>query len=187
MKRSSCSNVKLAEKFLCIFLKWGAMKVGVISVQGAALEHISASERALTDLGMEGKVFQVRKRQELEQADCVIIPGGESTTISKLLVRFDMYDLLVEMGRSGVPMLGTCAGCVLLAKGGDEEVAKTGTKLLGLMDMDVDRNAFGRQRESFEAPLNIAGLEGTFPGVFIRGPGDKAGVGRLQSAFRIWK
>jgi 5'-phosphate synthase pdxT subunit len=66
--------------------------------------------------------------------------------------------------------MGTCAGCVLLAKEGDAEVAKTGTRLLGLMDMAVDRNAFGRQRESFEAPLDINGMASPFPGVFIRGP-----------------
>ena len=67
-------------------------------------------------------------------------------------------------------MMGTCAGCVLLAKEGDDEVERTDTKLLGLMDMGVDRNAFGRQRESFEAPLEIKGLDSPFPGVFIRGP-----------------
>ena len=66
--------------------------------------------------------------------------------------------------------MGTCAGCVLLAKEGDTEVERTGTRLLGLMDMAVDRNAFGRQRESFEAPLDLKGMSAPFPGVFIRGP-----------------
>jgi 5'-phosphate synthase pdxT subunit len=102
--------------------------------------------------------------------DAVIIPGGESTTIAKLLWRFGLHQRLVEMARTGLPIMGTCAGLVLLAKEGDDQVQKTETKLLGLMDMAVDRNAFGRQRESFEAELVIDGLDSPFPAVFIRAP-----------------
>ncbi|MDD1770676.1 MAG: pyridoxal 5'-phosphate synthase glutaminase subunit PdxT [Methanomassiliicoccales archaeon] len=146
------------------------MKVGVISVQGAFPEHISASERAMSSLGLEGEVFAVRKASELGGVDAIILPGGESTTISRLLVRFHIHDRIVELARNGTPMMGTCAGLVLMAKEGDDEVERTGTKLLGLMDMSVDRNAFGRQRESFEAPLDLKGLDAPFPGVFIRAP-----------------
>ena len=146
------------------------MKAGVISVQGAVPEHVKALEQAMSGLGISGTVVNVRRPAELEEVSCLVIPGGESTTISKLLRRFDLHDRLVRIAADGVPVMGTCAGCVLLAKEGDAEVEKTGTKLLGLMDMGVDRNAFGRQRESFEAPLDIEGLEAPFPGVFIRGP-----------------
>jgi pyridoxal 5'-phosphate synthase pdxT subunit len=146
------------------------MKIGVISVQGAFPEHIKASERALAKTGTIGKVQAVRQAAQLDQVDAIIIPGGESTTISRLLVRFGLHERIVKMAGEGVPILGTCAGLVLLAKEGDGQVEKTDTKLLGLMDMAVDRNAFGRQRESFEAELNIKGLEGPFPAVFIRAP-----------------
>jgi len=80
-----------------------------------------------------------------------------------------MFPKIVERAKDGMPVMGTCAGCVLLAKKGDEEVQRTGTKLLGLMDMTVRRNAFGRQRESFEAMLDVEGL-GAFQAVFIRAP-----------------
>ncbi|WP_019176350.1 pyridoxal 5'-phosphate synthase glutaminase subunit PdxT [Methanomassiliicoccus luminyensis] len=146
------------------------MKAGVVSVQGAAPEHVRALQQAMAGLGVKGAVVSVRRPSDLEEVSCLVIPGGESTTISKLLRRFELHDRIVRMAEEGVPMMGTCAGCVLLAKEGDAEVEKTGTRLLGLMDMGVDRNAFGRQRESFEAPLDIAGLEAPFPGVFIRGP-----------------
>jgi len=146
------------------------MRAAVISVQGAAPEHVRALERAMANLGLAGEAVAVRRPEQLAGASCVVIPGGESTTISKLLRRFGLHEPLVRMGREGVPIMGTCAGCVLLASEGDEEVRKTETRLLGLMDMAVDRNAFGRQRESFEASLHIDGLNSPFPGVFIRGP-----------------
>ncbi|MBI0583326.1 MAG: pyridoxal 5'-phosphate synthase glutaminase subunit PdxT [Methanomassiliicoccus sp.] len=146
------------------------MKAGVIAVQGAAPEHVQALEAALADLGRKGSVITVRRPADLEQVSCAVIPGGESTTISKLLLRSGLHELVRERAAEGMPIMGTCAGCVLLAKEGDGEVDRTATKLLGLMDMAVDRNAFGRQRESFEAPLDIEGMDGPFPGVFIRGP-----------------
>lgn len=146
------------------------MKIGVISVQGAFPEHIKASERALAKTGTKGTALAVRQASQLDQVDAIIIPGGESTTISRLLVRFGLHERIVQMAGEGVPILGTCAGLVLLAKEGDGQVEKTDTKLLGLMDMAVDRNAFGRQRESFEADVDIKGLEGPFPAVFIRAP-----------------
>jgi len=121
-------------------------------------------------MGLEGQAVAVRRPEELSGLDCLVIPGGESTTISKLLNRFGLHDGIMEMARSGVPIMGTCAGCVLLAKEGDGEVLKTGTQQLGLMDMAVIRNAFGRQRESFEADVRVEGLHDPFPAVFIRAP-----------------
>jgi len=146
------------------------MKAGVISVQGAAPEHISALNRAFLSLNLAGKTIPIRRSTDLDEVSCLVIPGGESTTISKLLQRFGLFDKIISLARQGMPIMGTCAGCVLLAKEGDEEVAKTGTRLLGMMDMAVNRNAFGRQRESFEAKLCIKGFDGPFPGVFIRAP-----------------
>jgi pyridoxal 5'-phosphate synthase pdxT subunit len=146
------------------------MKLGVVSVQGAFPEHIVSSGKAMRKLGVKGEAKPVRRPADLEGVDAIIIPGGESTTIAKLLWRFGLHQRLVEMAGQGVPIMGTCAGLVLLAKEGDDQVRRTETKLLGLMDMAVDRNAFGRQRESFEAELEIEGLDSPFPAVFIRAP-----------------
>lgn len=146
------------------------MKVGVISVQGAVPEHLRMSEMALEVMGRKGEAIAVRRLDDLRSVDCLIIPGGESTTISKLLRKFNLFEEIVAMGMDGVPIMGTCAGCVLLAKKGGEQAERTGTELLGLMNMAVDRNAFGRQKESFEHPLEIEGLDSPFPGVFIRAP-----------------
>jgi 5'-phosphate synthase pdxT subunit len=148
----------------------GSVKIGVVSVQGAFPEHISAVQRAFSSLGMRGSAVSVRRVADLEGADAIILPGGESTAISKLLVRFKLHERIVALAEGGTPVMGTCAGMVLLAKEGDEEVSNTETKLLGLMDMAVDRNSFGRQRESFEAMLEIEGLDAPFPGIFIRAP-----------------
>lgn len=112
----------------------------------------------------------VRRPSDLERVDCLVLPGGESTTISKLLVTFGLFDGVVERARGGMPMLGTCAGMIVMCQRGDEEVARTDTRLLGLLSAQVDRNAFGRQRESFEAAVEVEGLDSPFHAVFIRAP-----------------
>jgi len=148
--------------------------VGVVAVQGAVTEHLEAFERALKDSGKKGRAFPVRSLKDLEGVQALAIPGGESTTISKLLIKFGLFDGIIRRANAGMPVLGTCAGLVLLAKEGDEEVERTHTRLLGLMDMAVDRNAFGRQKESFEAEITVelSGQEWKkpFPAVFIRAP-----------------
>ncbi len=146
------------------------MKAGVVSVQGAVPEHLSILNAAFEKLGVSGKAVTVRREKDLESVHCLVIPGGESTTISRLLVRFGLFDRIVRMGREGVPIMGTCAGCILLAEEGDPEVERTDTRLLRLIKMQVNRNAFGRQRESFEARLRVKGLDEPFPAVFIRAP-----------------
>jgi len=103
------------------------------------------------------------------KSDGVIIPGGESTTISRLIFRDNIADEILQIAAQGKPVMGTCAGLILLAKHGDEQVEKTDTKLLNLMDIWVKRNAFGRQRESFQVTLNFKGV-GEFDAVFIRAP-----------------
>jgi 5'-phosphate synthase pdxT subunit len=146
------------------------MKVGVIALQGAVSEHIDVVKRALHELEIKGKVMPIRKRKDLEEANGLIIPGGESTTISKLLDKFNMSQIIKEKAEEGMPIMGTCAGCILLAKKGDEEVEKSETKLLGLMAMKVKRNAFGRQRESFETTMDVEGFDLPYKAVFIRAP-----------------
>ncbi len=146
------------------------MNIGVIAVQGDVSEHVDAAQKALGKSGFEGAVLAVRIKDTLSSLDALIIPGGESTTISRLLEKFDMSETIKHRVDEGLPVMGTCAGLIMLAKEGDVEVEKTGTHLLGLMDMKVKRNAFGRQKESFEAPIDVEGLDKPYKAVFIRAP-----------------
>ena len=147
------------------------MRIGVIGVQGDVSEHVDAILRAMKEFGRQGEAFAVRRREDLDRVDGLTIPGGESTTISKLLVKLELFDEIVRRARDeAMPILGTCAGCIVLAKDGGPQARRTQSRLLGLMDMAVDRNAFGRQRESFEADLDVVGLDRPFHGVFIRAP-----------------
>ncbi|MDF2956927.1 MAG: Pyridoxal 5'-phosphate synthase subunit PdxT [Candidatus Alkanophagales archaeon MCA70_species_1] len=147
------------------------MRVGVIGVQGDVEEHIVAMQQALKTLGLRGEVVSIRRSGIVPSCDALVIPGGESTTLSRLMLREGIFSEVLEAAERGVPVLGTCAGMVLLAKEGDEEVAKTGQKLFGLIDAKVKRNAFGRQRESFEVALKMPAIgEEPFNAVFIRAP-----------------
>lgn len=147
------------------------MRIGVVGVQGDVSEHVDAVARAMREAGRTGEAIPVRRPQDLARVDGLTIPGGESTTISKLLVKLGLFDEIVRRATAeGMPIMGTCAGCILLSKEAGAQAEKTKTKLLGLMDMAVDRNAFGRQRESFEADLTVDGLERPFHCVFIRAP-----------------
>src|SRR3954470_19368824 len=116
------------------------MKVGVLALQGAVEEHIRSIELA----GVEG--LSVKKIEELEDVQGLIIPGGESTTIGKLMRKYGFIEAIREFAREGNPVFGTCAGLIVLA----ERLEGAEEPHLGLMDMTVARNAFGRQRESFE-------------------------------------
>ncbi len=145
------------------------VKIGVVALQGDVSEHIEAGRAALARLGKSAAMVQVRRPRDMEEVGALILPGGESTTISKLLRKFGLTELVRRRASEGMPLMGTCAGCILMASEGDEQVDRTETELLGLMDMAVDRNAFGRQHESFEADLQVEGL-GKFRGVFIRAP-----------------
>jgi 5'-phosphate synthase pdxT subunit len=145
------------------------MKIAVVGVQGDVEEHVLAARNALKKLGIDGEVVATRRAGVVSKSDGVIIPGGESTTISKLIFRDSIADEIIELANSGCPVMGTCAGLILLSKHGDEQVEKTGTKLLGLMDIWVKRNAFGRQRESFQVKLDVKNI-GEFEAIFIRAP-----------------
>jgi len=145
------------------------MRIAIIAAQGDIEEHVLATRKAMEKMGMEGEAFATIKKEEVAKSDAIILPGGESTTISKLIHKSSVAEEIIKAAKEGKPVMGTCAGCILLAKYGDEEVRKTGTKLLGLMDIWIKRNAFGRQRESFQAMLDIKGI-GKFEAVFIRAP-----------------
>ncbi|MGU3473676.1 pyridoxal 5'-phosphate synthase glutaminase subunit PdxT [Paenibacillus sp. D51F] len=135
-------------------------KIGVLALQGAVAEHI----RSLQAAGAEA--VAVKRVEDLEQLDGLVIPGGESTTIGKLMRKYGFIEALREFHEAGKPLFGTCAGLIVLAKtieGGEEPH-------LGLMDMTVVRNAFGRQRESFETELAIQGIDNPVRAVFIRAP-----------------
>lgn len=137
--------------------------VGVLALQGAVALHA----RALARLGAE--VVEVRSPEQLAGVDALVIPGGESTTISKLLEANEMSDLLAERLAGGLPVLGTCAGMIVLAR----EVidGRADQRCFGAIDISVRRNAFGRQVDSFEADLVVAGLdEAPVHAVFIRAP-----------------
>jgi len=142
-------------------LEDGSMRIGVLAVQGAFAEHIAVLRQ------LEVDALPVRLRSELRTLDGLIIPGGESTSISRLMLDYNLVGEIRDLAKSSLPILGTCAGMILLAK----EVLDSDVKPLGLMDITVRRNAFGRQKESFEAELTIPVLGGKpFPGVFIRAP-----------------
>ena len=150
------------------------MKIGVVGLQGAVSEHMDAVKRAMKKRGIAGEVIWVNRPGQLDGVNGVIIPGGESTTIGRLMKVSEIFERVRRMGEDGLPILGTCAGMVLLAKKGDEQVRRTGQPILGLIDMAVVRNAFGRQRELFEADLEVPILgKEPFPGVFIRAPAVK--------------
>ncbi|RLF60478.1 MAG: pyridoxal 5'-phosphate synthase glutaminase subunit PdxT [Thermoplasmata archaeon] len=143
------------------------VKIGVISVQGDVSEHISAMERAMEIYGFDGSVVAVRRLKDIEGSDAVVIPGGESTTISRIMKIEGLKDWIVKRGEENqIPIMGTCAGCVILAKKIDSGEVYS----LELMDMEVKRNAFGRQRESFETMVEVVGFEKPFHAVFIRAP-----------------
>lgn len=138
------------------------MRVGVLALQGDFREHLKAVER----LGAEG--VEVRRPQDLEGIDRLIIPGGESTTISLLLRESGLDGELRRLGREGLPIFGTCAGLILLAR---EVLGEDRVEPLGLIDIAVKRNAYGRQIESFEEDLEVEGLgPGPVRAVFIRAP-----------------
>jgi pyridoxal 5'-phosphate synthase pdxT subunit len=139
------------------------MKVGVLGLQGDVVEH----ETMLEVAGVEP--VTVKRPEQLDEIEGLIIPGGESTTIGKLLRRFGLLEPLRQRSRSGFPMFGTCAGMILLAN--EIEDAAGDQPSIGGMDIAVQRNAFGRQRESFETDLMVPALGGEpIPAVFIRAP-----------------
>ena len=154
-------------------------RVGVLALQGDVREHV----HALETVGL--RAAPVRRERELDAVDALVIPGGESTTIDKLLRAFDLFAPVQARLRAGMPAYGSCAGMILLADRVLDGIE--GQQTLGGVDMTVRRNAFGRQVDSFETDLTIDDIEGGFHAVFIRAPwveevGPAASVvGRVES------
>jgi 5'-phosphate synthase pdxT subunit len=137
------------------------MNVGVLALQGDFEEHL----QMLSSIDVQGR--PIRLPRDLESIDALIIPGGESTSISRLSEIYGLVEPLREFGRSGKPVWGTCAGAIYLARSAPDLDRPT----LGLLDVTVKRNAFGRQVDSFEADLSLTGIEGEpFHAIFIRAP-----------------
>ena len=136
--------------------------VGVLALQGAFEAH----QHVLHDLGVE--TVQVRTPAELELVDALVMPGGESTTMSHLLVTSGLFESIDARLKQGMPVFGTCAGMILLAKGVLD--GRSDQKSFGAIDIDVKRNAYGRQIDSFETDIEVDGLVEDFHAVFIRAP-----------------
>ncbi len=138
------------------------VKVGVLGLQGDVREHVSAVERA------GGTPIVVKHAYQLNEVDALILPGGESTTIGKLLDRFELLEPLRDRARDGMPLYGTCAGMILMANEVEDRVDLP--HRLDLLDITVRRNAYGRQVDSFEADLQVIRLDSTVRAAFIRAP-----------------
>ena len=149
------------------------IKIGVLSIQGDIEENVQACKEALNETGITGEVIEVKNYEEIIDVDGLIIPGGESTVISTMMsLNQSNWETLEQKISEGLPVLGTCAGMIILAKRVlDKTIGETQQKLLKSLDVTIERNAFGRQHESFETDLNIPIIgERPFKAVFIRGP-----------------
>lgn len=135
------------------------MKIGVLALQGNVYEHSKIIKK------LDADVVEVRLPEDLEKVDGLVIPGGESTAIIKLIEKAGLYKLIINRFRQGMPIYGTCAGAVLLSK----EVLNQKVETLGLMDISIKRNAYGRQIDSFETDLFSEEI-GRYKGAFIRAP-----------------
>ncbi len=142
------------------------LQAGVVAVQGDVSEHAAAIERAASAHGQDSKIVEIREAGLVPQCDVLLVPGGESTTISRLLQREGIAEEIVAHVEAGKPMLATCAGLIVSATDAQDDRVET----LNLLDVTVERNAFGRQKDSFETALDIDGLDEPFPAVFIRAP-----------------
>ena len=142
------------------------LQAGVVAVQGDVSEHAEAIERAGAAHGTETSVVEIRESGLVPDCDALLLPGGESTTISRLVHREGIAREIEAHVAAGKPLLATCAGLILLSTDANDDRVDT----LDLLDVTVERNAFGRQRDSFEAPLDVVGLDDPFPAVFIRAP-----------------
>jgi len=149
-----------------------SLTVGVLSIQGDVHENILSAKSAIDELGLDGNVVDVRTPEEISQLDGLIIPGGESTTIGQLSLVNGSLKVLKEKIQSGMPVLGICAGMIMLSNtANDRIVGKTDQPLLDILDIKLERNSFGRQKESFESDISMDLINiPKFNGVFIRAP-----------------
>ena len=143
--------------------------IGVLGIQGAISEHVSMVNTIYEKKNSTRKALIVRDKTDLEKVQGLIIPGGESTTISRFLINKKLQGIIKKrVAENSLSVMGTCAGCILIAKKITDQVKDIVP--LELINIDVLRNAFGRQRESFEKEIDIEGFQEFFPAVFIRAP-----------------
>ena len=149
-----------------------SLTVGVLSIQGDVQENMLSAKSAIDELGLDGNVVDVRTPEEISQLDGLIIPGGESTTIGQLSLVNGSLKVLKEKIQSGMPVLGICAGMIMLSNtANDKIVGKTDQPLLDILDIKLERNSFGRQKQSFESNISMDSINiPKFNGVFIRAP-----------------
>jgi 5'-phosphate synthase pdxT subunit len=149
-----------------------SLNVGILAIQGDVQENILSTQTALKELGIEGTVNGVTTPEEISNLDGLIIPGGESTTIGQLSLVNSSLKKIKEKIENGMPVLGICAGMIMLSKTADDRVVgKTDQPLLEFLDIKLERNSFGRQRDSFEAEVSMDSIDiPKFNGVFIRAP-----------------
>jgi len=149
-----------------------SLTVGVLAIQGDVHENILSTKTALKELGVDGTVVGVKTTEEISKLDGLIIPGGESTTIGQLSLVNSSLKMIKEKTEHGMPVFGICAGMIMLSKTADDRVVgKTDQPLLDLFDIKLERNSFGRQKESFEANISMSSINiPKFNGVFIRAP-----------------
>ncbi|WP_262174864.1 pyridoxal 5'-phosphate synthase glutaminase subunit PdxT [Haloarcula laminariae] len=143
-----------------------SLRAGVLAVQGDVSEHARAIERAAAAHNESAEVVEIREAGLVPDCDVLLLPGGESTTISRLIHREGIASEIEAHVADGNPVLATCAGLIVAASDAQDDRVDT----LNIVDATVERNAFGRQKDSFEAPLAVDGFEGSFPAVFIRAP-----------------
>ena len=143
-----------------------SIRAGVVAVQGDVSEHATAIRRAADSHGEDVSVTEIRTAGHVPDCDLLLLPGGESTTISRHLHREGIAAEVVAHVEAGWPVLATCAGLIVAAADANDDRVDE----LGLVGASIERNAFGRQKDSFEAPLAVAGLDDPFPAVFIRAP-----------------
>lgn len=148
------------------------LTIGILSVQGDVYENIKSTELALKEAGLKGTVITVKTPEQISKVDGLVIPGGESTMIGQLSLVNGALKKIKEKIESGMPVFGICAGLILLSNNAkDRIVGKTDQPLLDLLDVNVERNSFGRQKDSFEADLDLSSVNiPNFKGVFIRAP-----------------
>lgn len=146
--------------------------IGVLALQGDVEENIRAATNALEEMDQKGKVISVRYPEEIMKIDGLIIPGGESTVMGLLIaIKNGLLDSINKALQKRLPVMGTCAGMIVLAKRSyDRVVGNKKQLLLGALDIEIERNSFGRQYDSFESNLDISGIGNDFKGIFIRAP-----------------
>ena len=148
------------------------LEIGILALQGDVAENLMSTMEAMNELGIDGSVSQVKTPDQISALDGLIIPGGESTMMGQLSITNGAMNSLKEKIESGMPVFGICAGMILLAKNSKDRVlGATEQPLLDALDVEIERNSFGRQKDSFEAEVSLDAMDiPSFQGVFIRAP-----------------